>query len=257
MEDLKATAIKAQDAFLKDYSEEGVKRHFMTDYIQHNPHVPTGIEAVLGFLPVLKEAGTTYTNHRLLQDGDFIVFHNSYHNAEVFGANEVVAFDVWRMEDGMVAEHWDAILPKATETASGRSQTDGPVEICDHDKTNANKELAREFVKDILMGANPSKINEYISSEQYDQHNPIVKDGLDGLSEAINALTAQNNMFDYHKLHRVIGEGNFVLTQSEGKWNGEPQAFYDLFRFKNGKLVEHWDVIQQVPAEMVHDNGMF
>ena len=257
MDNLKTIANEAQDALFKEYSEEAVRRHFKDDYIQHNPTVPTGIEPIIGFLPVLKQGNTTSTTHRLLQDGEFIVFHNSYHNAEPFGANEVVAFDIWRMEDGMVAEHWDAITPKATETASGRSQTDGPTEIVDREKTAENKELIRNFVNDVLMGTNPSKISEYISSERYDQHNPMVKDGLAGLSEAIEALAAQNNMFQYHQVHKVLGEGNFVLTQSQGEWNGEPQAFYDLFRVNDGKIVEHWDVIQQVPKEMAHSNGMF
>ena len=64
-------------------------------------------------------------------------------------------------------------------------------------------------------------------------------------------------MFDYHKVHRILGEGNFVLTQSEGRWNGKPQAFYDLFRIKDGKIVELWDIIQEVPEEMAHENGIF
>jgi len=257
MKDLKLIAAEAQKAFFEDYSEEGIKKYFKTDYIQHNPHIPTGLEPVIGFLPVLKEANTTCTTHRLLQDGEFIVFHNSYHNAEAFGAKEVVAFDIWRMEDGMVAEHWDAIAPMVTETASGRSQTDGPTEIVDLDKTKENKVLIENFIKDVLMGANPSKITDYVSSEQYDQHNTMVKDGLDGLNEALEYLASQNNMFQYNKVHKIIGEGNFVISQSEGEWNGKPQAFYDLFRISNGLIVEHWDIIQEIPNEMAHSNGMF
>jgi predicted SnoaL-like aldol condensation-catalyzing enzyme len=64
-------------------------------------------------------------------------------------------------------------------------------------------------------------------------------------------------MFDYRTVHRILGEGNFVLAKSEGKWNGKTQAFYDLFPIENGKIVEHWDIIQEVPAIMTHDNGMF
>jgi predicted SnoaL-like aldol condensation-catalyzing enzyme len=66
-------------------------------------------------------------------------------------------------------------------------------------------------------------------------------------------------MFKYTKIHKVLGEGNFVLTVSEGEWNGgKKQAFYDLFRMKEGKIVEHWDVIQEIPTEgLAHNNGMF
>lgn len=257
MENLKSIAKKAQEAFFKEYSTEGVKKYFATNYIQHNPHVPTGIEPVLGFLPVLKEGNTSYTTHRILQDGEFIIFHNSYHNAEPFGGKEVIAFDVWRMENGKVAEHWDNITTKADKTASGRSQVDGATEITDVHKTNTNKEIVTNFVNDVLFGKAPDKITEYVSAEKYLQHNPMVKDGLAGLGEAIAYLTSQNNMFKYKKLHKVLGEGNFILTMSEGEWNGKPQAFYDLFRLENDKIVEHWDVIQEIPSEMAHNNGKF
>lgn len=256
-ESLKETALKAQDAFFKEYSADGIKKYFTEDYIQHNPHVPTGREPVLGFLEPLKNAGTTSTTHRILQDGDFIVLHNSYDNAEAFGGKEMVAFDVWRMKDGKVAEHWDNLTPKVAQTASGRSQVDGPTEVTDLDKTDANKELVKKFVDDVLFGNAPEKITEYVSTEQYDQHNPLVKDGLEGLNEAITYLISQNNMFIYKKVHKVLGEGNFVLTMSEGEWGGKPQAFYDLFRVKDGKIVEHWDVIQEIPTKMAHENGKF
>jgi predicted SnoaL-like aldol condensation-catalyzing enzyme len=254
---MKEVALKAQDAFFKDYNATEIKQYFRADYIQHNPHVPTGIEPVLGFLPLLKKTGTTYQNHRLLEDGDFIIMHNTYNNAEAFGAKEVVTFDVWRMQDGQVAEHWDAVSPVIKETASGRSQYDGPKTVKDLDKTEENKQLIANFMEDVFFGKAPEKISEYISTEQYDQHNTMVKDGLNGLNEAIAYLVSQNNMFDYHKVHRILGEGNFVLTQSEGRWNGKAQAFYDLFRIQEGKIVEHWDIIQEIPSSMAHNNGMF
>ncbi len=254
---MKQTAMKAQDAFFKNFDAVEMKKYYREDYIQHNPHVPTGLAPALGFLPVLKDAGLTYKTHRLLEDGEFIVMHNTYDNAEAFGAKEVVTFDVWRMQDGQVAEHWDAISPVIKETASGRSQFDGPTLVTDTDKTEENKQLVTNFMEDLFFGKAPEKINEYISTEQYDQHNTMVKDGLDGLNEALTYLASQNNMFEYHKVHRILGEGNFVLVQSEGRWNGKAQAFYDLFRIKGSKIVEHWDIIQEIPGKMAHENGMF
>jgi predicted SnoaL-like aldol condensation-catalyzing enzyme len=229
------------------------------DYIQHNPFIPTGLEPFIDMLPVLQENGTTAENIRMFVDGDYVFMHNIWRNAAPFGADEMVSFDIIRVdENGKVAEHWDAMTVLVNETASGRTQTDGPTTVEDLDKTEANKALAVALIEDVLMGKNPEKITDHISAEQYDQHNPGIKDGLAGITEAVATLTANNNMFVYTKIHKVLGEGNFVLTVSEGQWNGKPQVFYDLFRVANGKVVEHWDVIQEIPTEgLANDNGMF
>ncbi len=229
------------------------------DYIQHNPFIPTGLEPFIDLLPVLAEAGTTAENIRMFQDGDYVFMHNIWRNAEPFGAPEMVAFDIIRLdENGKVAEHWDALQPLVTETASGRTQTDGPTEVTDLDKTEANKALAVALVEDVLMGRNPAKITDYISAESYAQHNPMIADGLEGIVAAVEALTAQDNMFQYTDIHAVLGQGNFVLTVSEGQWNGTTNAFYDLFRMEDGMIVEHWDVIQPVPTTgLANTNGMF
>jgi len=255
--DLKALAVNGMNAAFKTYNESDVKKYFSPTYIQHNPNVPTGIEPILGFVPLLKQAGTVYTNHRLIQDGDFVVMHNTYDNAQAFGAEKIVTFDVLRMENGQLAEHWDAVTPLVTETASGRSQIDGPTEITDLDKTEENKALVKHFMNDILFGANPNKLTDYVSTEKYHQHNTAIKDGLDGLGEALQYLASIDDMFQYKTIHKILGEGNFVLTMSEGAWHGQPHSFYDLFRIENGKIVEHWDVIQEIPEKMAHDNGLF
>ena len=229
------------------------------NYIQHNPFIPTGLDGFIGLLPILKENGTTADNIRMFEDGNYVFMHNVWKNAKPFGAEEMVSFDIIRLdENGKVAEHWDAMGSIVKETASGRTQTDGPTQAKELEKTEANKALAVALVEDVLMGKNPQKITDYISAEEYHQHNPGIKDGLNGIVEAVEYLTAQNNMFKYTKIHKVLGEGNFVLTISEGEWGGKQQVFYDLFRVSNGKMVEHWDIIQEIPTEgLANQNGMF
>jgi len=251
----------AKNAFLalfRDYSKEGVRAYIHPSYIQHNPFVPTGRDALIGLLPALKASNITYNNHRVLQDGDYVVLHNSFTNAQAFGSEKIVTIDILRMKDGQALEHWDAVQPYAEVTISGRSMVDGATQIKDLDKTAANKALAVSLIEDVLMGKNPNKITDYISSEHYHQHNPAIKDGLGGILEAVEALTAQNNMFTYKKIHKVLGEGNFVLTVSEGEWSGKDHVFYDLFRMEGGKIAEHWDVIQAIPTEnLANTNTMF
>lgn len=238
---------------------ETMRKLANADYIQHNPFIPTGLEPFIEMLPILQESGTTAENIRMFQDGNYVFMHNIWKKAQAFGAEEMVSFDIIRLDEhGKVAEHWDAMTALVKETASGRTQTDGPAIAGDLDKTLENKALAKAMVEDVLMGKNPNKITDYISAEQYDQHNPGIKDGLGGIIETVETLSAQNNMFKYTKIHKVLGEGNFVLVVSEGEWSGKQQDFYDLLRFENGKAVEHWDVIQEIPTEgLANDNGMF
>ncbi|MEM9885642.1 MAG: nuclear transport factor 2 family protein [Bacteroidota bacterium] len=245
-------------AVLRD-DPETMRKLANADYIQHNPFLPTGLEPFIQMLPVLQENETTAENIRILQDGNYVFMHNIWRNAKPFGADEMVSFDIIRIdENGKVAEHWDAMTTLVKETANGRTQTDGPTEVQDKDKTDVNKALAKALVEDVLMGKNPNKITDYISAETYHQHNPGIKDGLQGIVEAVEYLTSQNNMFQYTKIHKVLGEGNFVLTVSEGQWNNTNNVFYDLFRIENDKVVEHWDVIQPIPTEgLANNNGMF
>jgi hypothetical protein len=102
---------------------------------------------------VLAEAGTTAENIRMFEDGNYVFMHNIWRNAAPFGADEMVSFDIIRVdENGKVAEHWDALQPLVTETVSGRTQTDGPTEVTDLDQTEANKALAVALIEDVLMG---------------------------------------------------------------------------------------------------------
>lgn len=63
----------------------------------------------------------------------------------------------------------------------------------------------------------------------------------------------------YGRVQKVLGEGNMVLVISEGTFGDEPGAFYDLYRVSNGKLAEHWDVIETIPPreKWQNDNGKF
>ena len=246
----KELAIGAFDALFKDYSEDGLRDVFAEDIIQHNVLVPTGREALLGLLPALKQAGITYQNRRLFQDGNFAFMHNTLNNAQPFGAEKIVSFNVYRIEKGKIAEHWGVPMPLVDVR-----QFDGSTEVKDLDRTSANKEAVVKLF-DVIVNGTQADVGAAIQATfepNYKNHSPGVGDGIPAVFEAF-----EREQWVYTKNHKVLGEGNFVLSVSEGTAKGVPTAFYDLLRFENGRVAEHWDVILPIPTKgLANNNGMF
>ncbi|BAX81100.1 nuclear transport factor 2 family protein [Labilibaculum antarcticum] len=225
-----------------------------TNYIQHNQAVGDGLAGFGKVLFQLPEGSAKVNTVRVFGDGNYVIAHTDYN---FFGPK--IGIDIFRFEDGLIVEHWDNFHEKVTDTASGRSQIDGPTEITDLDKTEENKTLVTNLINDIFLGANPDKITDYISTEQYDQHNPGVNDGLAGLGEALASLAEAGMPMVYEKNYIILGEGNFVLSVSEGIFMKEKVSFYDIFRIANGKVVEHWDTVEKLTpeSEAKNTNGEF
>lgn len=203
-------------------------------YIQHNLAVGDGLA---GFGEVMKhapEGGFKANVVRAFQDGDFVFTQTEY---DFFGPK--IGFDVFRFENDLIVEHWDNLIEIKPSNPSGHSQIDGSVEVVDRDKTEANKALVKDFVSTVLISGQMDKLGNYFDGDNYIQHNPSIGDGLSGLGAAIEAMAAQGVRMEFHSIHKVLGEGNFVLTMSEGKFAGLPTAYYDLFRVENGKIAEH------------------
>lgn len=253
----KQIVLDAVAAIFINFDATAAEQLLAEDYIQHNPAVPTGAAPVLGFIPGLKQSGIGVDIHRVIAQDDLVVLHSTYTNAQAFGGDTLVGFDVFRVEDGKVAEHWDNLTPLTSPNPSGHTQTDGNSDIVDLEKTNENKTLVENFVETVLKNGDASRITDFISTQTYIQHNSQIGDGLDGLGTALAGMAEQGIAMVYSDIHLVVAEGNFVFTASEGTFAGAPTAFYDLFRVDGGKIVEHWDVIATIPAEMAHENGKF
>ncbi|WP_167449865.1 nuclear transport factor 2 family protein [Streptomyces hyaluromycini] len=249
----KDIVLKAAGELFGDRDPGAVDRWVAADYRQHSSLAADGPEALRALVAGLPE-DFRYEGARVIADGDLVALHGTYHG---FGPVPLVAFDLFRVDaDGRLAEHWDALTPVVTDTASGRSQTDGPSAPSDPDRTEANRALVAEFAQKVLVGADYSVLTDYISTDTYRQHNPEAADGLDGFGAAAAKWAEQGKNLVYKTVHQVVAEGDLVLLQSEGEF-GVPVAYWDLFRVADGRIVEHWDVIAPVPAELPHSNGLF
>ena len=228
-------------------------------YIQHNLAYGTGRDAFVGSVAYLASAPvkTTVNNIRAFEDGDKVFLQTVYNFA---GAGEQVAFDIFRFdENGKIAEHWDNLAAKAEPNPSGRTQIDGTKEIKDTDKTEANRELVKNFLYDVMQGKRPENTPDYFDGDTYLQHNTGIADGLSGLGAALAALAEQNIQMIYTTTHQVLAQGNFVLAVSEGTFGGAPTSYYDLWRVENGKIAEHWDVMETIADKSTwqNQNGKF
>ncbi|UWQ19298.1 nuclear transport factor 2 family protein [Jannaschia sp. M317] len=242
----KAFVLEALENTLLAGDVEAVDRYFATDIIQHNEMFANGIDAQKGVVAFLSGNGDFSAEYiRVIADDDIVAVHARYQG---FGPDPVIGFDVFRVENGKIAEHWDNLIPEQPLNPSGRSQIDGATEITDLDRTEANKDLVEDFLTRALINHEQVDFTQYINPSNYAQHNPLVADGLDGFGAFMAQMAEQGISMDYTEVHEVIGEGNFVLTLSEGTLGAEATAFYDLFRVEDGLIVEHWDVIAPMPA---------
>lgn len=224
-------------------------------YIQHNLAIKDGLAGFGAALAALPQGSARVNTVRVFQDGDFVFAHTDYN---FFGPK--IGFDIFRFEGGKIVEHWDnlAVTP-TSHNPSGHSMIDGTTTVQDLDKTASNKALVEQFVRDVLMGQAPDKLTTYFDGDKYIQHNPAIADGLSGLGAALTEMAKNGITMKYDRIHKVLGEGNFVLVVSEGEFAGKHVSYYDLFRVEAGKIAEHWDVIENIlpQSEWQHQNGKF
>jgi predicted SnoaL-like aldol condensation-catalyzing enzyme len=221
----------------------------LDSYIQHSPMLRTGkagfLEALEYFKKMPKVENAPKPLLRVIAEGDFVAVHWSVS----FGGSKAI-LDLYRLENGKLAEHWDAIQPEPLESMNGNKMTDGTIDITNIAETASNKKSANEFYEQYFLRGKKSGLEEYVHANLI-QHAPEISNGADGLARFLDQTTNKIT-----KVHRVLAEGDFVLIQSEGKMADDPAVFYTIFRFEAGKIAEHWSVQQVVPKSMLHDNGM-
>ena len=239
---------------LENGNKEAISYINPTKYIQHNLAVGDGLEGFGQVLAHAPEGGFKAKVVRSFEDGEYAFTHTQY---DFFGPK--VGFDVFRYENGLIVEHWDNLLEIAPANPSGHTQLDGAIAITDLDKTAENKKIVSDFLDVVLIQGQMDKLAGFFDGDNYIQHNPTVGDGLSGFGAAMKAMAEHGITMEYHKAHKVLGEGNFVLAMSEGKFGGKATSFYDLFRIENGKIAEHWDVIETImpEADWKNQNGKF
>ena len=128
----------------------------------------------------------------------------------------------------------------------------------DKSQQERNKETVTAFYDAAINEKDFEKASQYIG-DRYTNHNPLAADGPEGLKAFIE--WAKVNAADFKvEFKRVLADGDFVVVHSHAKRGPDDRgsAVIDIYRLdENGKVIEHWDVIQAIPETAMNDNTMF
>ncbi|QMW02721.1 nuclear transport factor 2 family protein [Spirosoma foliorum] len=216
------------------------KQIIADEYIQHSPMVKPGKEGLLEALAYMKQmpkpASTSTPFLRLIAEGDYVVTNMSFG----WGDKQKVVVDLFRFRNGQVTEHWDAIEDQPETTRNGNAMMDGPLPIEDNGQVANNKALVSEFFEKVYIKRQLEALPDFVDANLI-QHIPEIENGIAGLTAYFHQTSDQ---FIVEKVAHVIGEGDFVVVQAEGKVGSKAATFYTIFRLNDGKVVEQWGVKQ-------------
>ena len=120
--------------------------------------------------------------------------------------------------------------------------------------SSSNKEVVLEVLKRAFIDRDPTVVDQYFA-EDYKQHNPVIPDGPSAIAKMIPTLTALT-----YEPGMAVADGDLVMVHGRYTgWGPKPMVAVDIFRVKDGKVVEHWDVMQEEvsAADTASGHAMF
>ncbi|HVF95344.1 MAG TPA: nuclear transport factor 2 family protein [Sphingomonas sp.] len=232
---IKALALRAQTELLVDKDLSAFDRYWGEPYIQHNPLLPDGLDAVRAFMTRAVPLARVEI-FRTLAEGDMVAFHQ-----RVTLPDAVLAvFDIYRVEHGRFVEHWDAM--EAVDDASA-SPFAGPTDAGAGDGDATRRRVAG-FVEQVLLAGDVARAADHVADD-LQRHGIALAPGRAGLVDELAASQAAGNA--YVGCSRLLVEGDRALTVCSARIDGLPWTLCDLWRIAGDRIVEQWRVAQAVP----------
>lgn len=147
---------------------------------------------------------------------------------------------------------------KGAKSVKGGKSAKGPVTLqSERARLARNKKLVLAFYQKMIGEKDPVAARRYMGSA-YVQHSAYAEDGFEGVAAFARQFKAEFPQHRY-EVKKVIAEGDLVVLHLHGINGMSPhgEQVVDIFRVKDGKVVEHWDVIQPIPADARNPNGTF
>ena len=232
------------------------------DYIQHNPLAADGPEAMKAFGAAWLQqfADAAYQERRVITDGDMVLLHSS--GALVPGPPGLAVFDLFRFQDGKIAEHWDILqeVPAASANGNDMFATLSQPQAAAPDQRNftaRNRKLVTDFIDQVMVGKDLTAVDTYVDPG-YREHDPDFPDGPGGLKTGLGAYLRQFPQVSLTP-KRILAEGELVAVHSHlVPAPGERgYATISLYRVRDEKIIEHWGASQAIPETSANNNTMF
>ena len=241
----------AMNGILFANSEELTRKYFSEGFIQHNPFSADGIDHLLA----MTQFTFVWEPARWIVDGDIVAYHGMYTSTNPLDPeNPLHCVDMWRIEDGKIAEHWDAleIRPFGQLASLLAGGGDGLKEVSA--KTVAvNKANVERFMAEVVGKGDMSALAELTAANfvHHSENGERGKTAVEGWLKSMDGSVP-------HTVKRVIGSGNLALTHSHFTHPEMTTATFDWFCFDDsGKLTEHWTISQDIAEETENPHPHF
>jgi predicted SnoaL-like aldol condensation-catalyzing enzyme len=141
--------------------------------------------------------------------------------------------------------------------AAGLLVSSAPIPAAADDTREANKKTVVEFYEAAINRKDFEAASKFFGP-RYVQHNPSAPDGIEGFKAFLGFLREKFPQ-SRSEIKRVWAEGDYVILHVHAVRTpgARGSAIVDVFKLENGKIVEHWDVIQEIPEKAANNNGMF
>jgi predicted SnoaL-like aldol condensation-catalyzing enzyme len=254
-----------------------VPRYLATDYIEHNPMLPTGAstfqEYVAGKVARKTAPGMLDDLVTIAAEGPYVVlaFVSHYLEPDNTGATYTsTQFELFRVEDGRIAEHWDSQFRVNQKVPDYGAQQALPVAgvtgLAQHAQLDnedaalfANKRLAFDLWRQIPEGGREELADLYLDP-LYIQHNPNAATGIAGFKEYM-ARRPDGEVESWLEtpLVAMVAEGDLVVQVLETTRELDGMTYhipwFDMFRIEGNRIIEHWDTAAKGEIPAPRDSG--